>query len=164
MKKKVLRDSGCEASNQVSQFTIKSETRIQAQEGKLFAPLAYTKTFAMAAAAGLSITLVPVLMGYFIRGHIMPEHKNPINRILVALYRPFIHLVLQAPKSVLLVALLLRGYPRIENLLRQILNVTSLKQYQQVIAFFSNFAASTMDRNFFLILSSNMMNNQYPTN
>ena len=80
---------------------------LEAQEGKLFSPLAYTKTFAMAAAAGLSITLVPVLMGYFIRGRILPEHKNPINRILVALYRPFINMVLKAPKSVLLVALLL---------------------------------------------------------
>ena len=53
---------------------------LQAQEGRLFAPLAYTKTYAMAAAAILSITLVPVLMGYFIRGKITPEQKNPINR------------------------------------------------------------------------------------
>ena len=57
---------------------------LHAQEGKLFAPLAYTKTFAMAAAAGLSITLVPVLMGYFIRGHIIPEARNPVDRVLVA--------------------------------------------------------------------------------
>jgi Cu(I)/Ag(I) efflux system membrane protein CusA/SilA len=79
---------------------------LQAQEGKLFAPLAYTKTFAMAAAAGLSITLVPVLMGYFIRGHIIPEAKNPVDRVLIASYRPLIRLVLKAPGSVLLVALL----------------------------------------------------------
>ena len=75
---------------------------LEAQEGKLFAPLAFTKTFAMAAAAGLSITLVPVLMGYFVRGHITPEHKNPINRFLIALYRPFINLVLKDPKMVLI--------------------------------------------------------------
>ncbi len=79
---------------------------LQAQEGRLFAPLAFTKTFAMAAAAGLSITLVPVLMGYFIRGHIIPETKNPVNRLLIGAYRPLIRLVLKAPGSVLLVALL----------------------------------------------------------
>lgn len=80
---------------------------LEAQEGRMFAPLAYTKTFAMAAAAGLSITLVPVLMGYLIRGHITPEHKNPINRMLVAGYRPFINMVLKAPKKVLAVSFLL---------------------------------------------------------
>ncbi len=80
---------------------------LEAQEGKLFAPLAYTKTFAMAVAAGLSITLVPVLMGYFIRGHIIPEHKNPINRVLMAGYKPFIDMVLHAPKAVLAIAVLL---------------------------------------------------------
>jgi len=77
---------------------------LEAQEGRLFAPLAYTKTFAMAAAAGLSITLVPVLMGYFVRGHITPEKKNPVNRILIAAYRPVIRLVLKAPGTVLLAA------------------------------------------------------------
>jgi Cu(I)/Ag(I) efflux system membrane protein CusA/SilA len=82
---------------------------LQAQEGKLFAPLAYTKTFAMAAAAGLSITLVPVLMGYFIRGHITPEAKNPIDRILIAAYRPLINIVLKAPGTILLIAVLLVG-------------------------------------------------------
>ena len=56
---------------------------LQAQEGRLFAPLAFTKTYSMAAAAALSITLVPVLMGYFIRGKIVPEHRNPLNRLLV---------------------------------------------------------------------------------
>ncbi len=80
---------------------------LEAQEGRLFAPLAFTKTYAMAAAAGLSITLVPVLMGYFIRGRITPEHRNPINRLLIALYRPFINLVLKAPVGVLVVSLLL---------------------------------------------------------
>lgn len=74
---------------------------LEAQEGKLFAPLAFTKTFAMAAAAGLSITLVPVLMGYFIRGKIKPEHENPVNVFLVNIYRPFIHYVLDQPKKVL---------------------------------------------------------------
>jgi Cu(I)/Ag(I) efflux system membrane protein CusA/SilA len=80
---------------------------LEAQEGRMFTPLAYTKTFAMAAAAGLSITLVPVLMGYFIRGRITPEHKNPVNRILVAGYRPFINMVLKAPRTVLVVALVI---------------------------------------------------------
>ena len=74
---------------------------LEAQEGKLFAPLAFTKTFAMAAAAGLSITLVPVLMGYFIRGKIKSEHENPVNVFLVNVYRPFIHYVLDKPKTVL---------------------------------------------------------------
>jgi Cu(I)/Ag(I) efflux system membrane protein CusA/SilA len=80
---------------------------LEAQEGRLFAPLAYTKTFAMAAAAGLSITLVPVLMGYFIRGHITAEEKNPLNRLLIAGYRPVIQMVLKAPKKVVGVALVL---------------------------------------------------------
>jgi Cu(I)/Ag(I) efflux system membrane protein CusA/SilA len=78
---------------------------LEAQEGRLFAPLAFTKTYAMAAAAGLSITLVPVLMGYFIRGHITPEHKNPINRALITGYRPFINAVLKAPGTVLIISL-----------------------------------------------------------
>lgn len=80
---------------------------LEAQEGRLFHPLAFTKTFAMAAAAGLSITIVPVLMGYFIRGKILPEHKNPINRGLMAAYKPFIGIVLKFPKSMILVALLI---------------------------------------------------------
>jgi Cu(I)/Ag(I) efflux system membrane protein CusA/SilA len=82
---------------------------LEAQEGRLFSPLAFTKTYAMAAAAGLSVTLVPVLMGYFIRGHITPKAKNPIDRILVTLYRPFIHLVLKIPRTVLAGALVLVG-------------------------------------------------------
>ena len=79
---------------------------LQAQEGKLFSPLAYTKTYAMAASAALSITLVPVLMGYFIRGHIIKESSNPVNRLLIALYKPFIRLVLKLPKTIILVSLL----------------------------------------------------------
>ena len=79
---------------------------LQAQEGRLFAPLAWTKTWAMAAAAGLSVTLIPVLMTAFIRGHIVDETKNPLNRLLIALYRPVIRGVLAAPRTVLLVALL----------------------------------------------------------
>ena len=77
---------------------------LEAQEGRLFAPLAFTKTYAMAAAAGLSITLVPVLMGYFIRGHVTPEHKNPINRVLIAAYRPVINTVIRFPKGTLALA------------------------------------------------------------
>ncbi|MGI9247770.1 MAG: efflux RND transporter permease subunit [Woeseiaceae bacterium] len=77
---------------------------LEAQEGRLFAPLAFTKTYAMAAAAGLSITLVPVLMGYFIRGKITPEHKNPINRALVMVYRPIINAVIRFPRGTLVLA------------------------------------------------------------
>lgn len=73
---------------------------LQAQEGRLFSPLAFTKTFAMGCSAILAITLVPVLMGYFIKGKITPEHKNPLNRILVKLYKPLIDFVLRFPKSV----------------------------------------------------------------
>ncbi len=75
---------------------------LEAQEGRLFAPLAYTKTYAMAAAAGLSITLVPVLMGYFIRGRIIPESRNPVDRGLIFFYRPLIALVLNRPWTVIL--------------------------------------------------------------
>ncbi len=77
---------------------------LEAQEGRLFAPLAFTKTYAMAAAAGLSVTLVPVLMGYFIRGKVTPEHKNPVNRLLIALYQPVIHAVIRFPKGTLAMA------------------------------------------------------------
>ncbi|CAM2775390.1 TPA: efflux RND transporter permease subunit [Legionella pneumophila] len=80
---------------------------LQAQEGRLFAPLAYTKTYAMAAAALLSITLVPVLMGYFIRGKIKQEHENPINRMLLALYQPVLYASLKAPKMILALAALI---------------------------------------------------------
>jgi len=79
---------------------------LEAQEGKLFSPLAFTKTYAMAAAAGLSITLMPVLMGYFIRGHIMPEEKNVLRQILVAIYMPIIHGVLRFPIITILLSVL----------------------------------------------------------
>ncbi|MCF6254755.1 MAG: efflux RND transporter permease subunit [Gammaproteobacteria bacterium] len=79
---------------------------LEAQEGKLFSPLAFTKTYAMAAAAGLSITLMPVLMGYFIRGHIMPEEKNILRQILVAIYMPVIHGVLRFPIITILLSVL----------------------------------------------------------
>ncbi|MBW8373143.1 CusA/CzcA family heavy metal efflux RND transporter [Stenotrophomonas sp.] len=74
---------------------------LQAQEGRLFSPLAYTKTYAMAAAAGLSVTLIPVLMGYLIRGRIRPEQTNPINRVLFAGYRPVLDWVLRHPRLTL---------------------------------------------------------------
>src|SRR4029078_5733414 len=77
----------------------------EAQEGRLFGPLAYTKTFAMAAAALLSVTLVPVLMVIFIRGRIVPERKNPLNRLLIWLYRPIIRTVLDAKVLTLVLAL-----------------------------------------------------------
>ncbi|MCP5090734.1 MAG: efflux RND transporter permease subunit, partial [Gammaproteobacteria bacterium] len=77
---------------------------LEAQEGRLFAPLAFTKTYAMAAAAVLSITLVPVLMGYFIRGKVTPEHRNPVNRVLIAVYQPIIHAVIRFPKGTLALA------------------------------------------------------------
>ena len=72
---------------------------LEAQEGRLFAPLAFTKTYAMAASAALAVTLVPVLMGYLIRGRIPQEQSNPINRALIALYRPVLALVLRFPVS-----------------------------------------------------------------
>ncbi len=77
---------------------------LEAQEGRLFSPLAFTKTYAMAAAAGLSVTLVPVLMGYFIRGRIPHEAANPVNRLLIAVYRPALDAVLRFPKATLVVA------------------------------------------------------------
>ena len=80
---------------------------LAAQEGRMFSPLAFTKTYAMAAAAILAITLVPVLMGYFIRGNVRPEQKNPVNRLLTRLYMPALKVVLDFPKSTLAVALLL---------------------------------------------------------
>ncbi|MDH5178919.1 MAG: CusA/CzcA family heavy metal efflux RND transporter, partial [Gammaproteobacteria bacterium] len=80
---------------------------LEAQEGRLFAPLAYTKTWAMAAAAGLSVTLVPVMMGYFIRGHIPAENSNPINRRLIQLYRPLLERILHRPRTTLVVAALI---------------------------------------------------------
>ena len=82
---------------------------LESQEGRLFGPLAFTKTFSMAAAAILSITLVPVLMILFIRGHIIPEQKNPINRALIWLYRPLIRGVLRAKGLTILTALAVLG-------------------------------------------------------
>jgi Cu(I)/Ag(I) efflux system membrane protein CusA/SilA len=80
---------------------------LQAQEGRMFAPLAFTKTYSMAGAALLSITLVPVLMGYFIRGKITPERKNPLSRLMIWLYRPLINAVTRRPLLVLLAATML---------------------------------------------------------
>ena len=80
---------------------------LEAQEGKLFAPLAFTKTYAMAAAAGLSITLIPVLMTLFIKGNIRSEHSNPLNRTLIAIYKPMLSRVLHYPKVTIGIALLL---------------------------------------------------------
>jgi Cu(I)/Ag(I) efflux system membrane protein CusA/SilA len=77
---------------------------LEAQEGRMFAPLAYTKTYAMAASAGLAITLIPVLIGYFVRGKIIAERKNPVNRLLIASYLPFLKMVLRFPKSTLIAA------------------------------------------------------------
>ncbi|MCA0404715.1 MAG: CusA/CzcA family heavy metal efflux RND transporter [Proteobacteria bacterium] len=82
---------------------------LEAQEGRLFSPLAFTKTFAMAAAAFLSVTLVPALMVIFVRGKIIPEHKNPINRFLIWIYRPVIAGVLKAKGLTILIALLILG-------------------------------------------------------
>ena len=79
---------------------------LEAQEGRLFAPLAFTKTFAMAGAALLSVTLVPVLMLLFIRGRIMPESRNPLNRFLIWSYRPIISAVMRHKKTTIVVALL----------------------------------------------------------
>ena len=80
---------------------------LEAQEGRLFSPLAFTKTYSMAAAAGLAITLIPILMGYFIRGKLPKETSNPISRVLIALYRPLLTLCLKAPWVTLLLAILL---------------------------------------------------------
>jgi Cu(I)/Ag(I) efflux system membrane protein CusA/SilA len=87
---------------------------LQAQEGRLFAPLAFTKTYSMAAAAGLAVTLVPILMGYLIRGRIPNELGNPVNRALFTAYRPMLHTALEHPRTVLILAvlvLLATAYP-----------------------------------------------------
>jgi Cu(I)/Ag(I) efflux system membrane protein CusA/SilA len=80
---------------------------LEAQEGRLFAPLAFTKTYAMAASAGLAVTLVPVLMGYFIRGRVPAEDRNPLNRWLVRCYRPLLQRVLERPWTTIAAGLLL---------------------------------------------------------
>ncbi len=82
---------------------------MEAQEGKLFQPLAFTKTYSMAAAAILSITLVPVLMGYWIRGNIKPEEKNPINKFLIRIYHPVVNFVIKHWKYVIITTLVLMG-------------------------------------------------------
>jgi Cu(I)/Ag(I) efflux system membrane protein CusA/SilA len=79
---------------------------LEAQEGRMFSPLAFTKTYAMGAAAALAVTLVPVLMGYFVRGRVLPEQRNPVNRTLIAAYRPALKAVLRNPRTTLLVAAL----------------------------------------------------------
>ncbi|MEP6587315.1 MAG: efflux RND transporter permease subunit [Polaromonas sp.] len=80
---------------------------LEAQEGRMFSPLAFTKTYAMAASAALSVTLIPVLMGYLIRGRIPDENANPLNRLLIAVYRPLLNGVLRKPKLTLAVAAVL---------------------------------------------------------
>ncbi|MBB1274640.1 efflux RND transporter permease subunit [Psychromonas sp. SR45-3] len=80
---------------------------LEGQSGKMFSPLAFTKTYAMAASAGLAITLIPVLMGYFIRGKVLPEQKNPLNRFVVAIYKPFLTFSLRFPKTLIIFALCL---------------------------------------------------------
>jgi len=87
---------------------------LEGQSGKMFSPLAFTKTYAMAASAGLAITLIPVLMGYFIRGKVLPEHKNPLNRFFVRLYQPVLAFSLRFPKRVIgfaLIVLIVGFYP-----------------------------------------------------
>lgn len=74
---------------------------LEAQEGRMFSPLAFTKTYAMAASAVLAITLVPVLMGYFVRGKVRAEHKNPVNKALIYIYKPALRTVLKYPKIIL---------------------------------------------------------------
>ncbi len=82
---------------------------LESQEGRLFGPLAFTKTFSMAAAALLSVTLVPALMILFVRGYIVPEHKNPLNRFLIWIYRPVIAGVLRVKTLTILAALVILG-------------------------------------------------------
>jgi len=82
---------------------------LESQEGRMFSPLAFTKTFAMAGAALLSVTLVPVLMLLFVRGRIIPEHKNPVNRFLIWIYRPIIHIVLRWKVTTIVVGLVVLG-------------------------------------------------------
>jgi Cu(I)/Ag(I) efflux system membrane protein CusA/SilA len=83
---------------------------LQAQEGRLFKPLAFTKTYSMAAAALLSVTLAPVLMGFFIRGKLIPEGRNPVNRFLVWLYHPVIDFVIRFRRAVLVTAVAIVGW------------------------------------------------------
>ena len=85
---------------------------LEGQEGRLFGPLAFTKTYAMAGAALLAIVVIPILMGYWIRGKIPPESSNPLNRFLIRVYHPLLLKVLHWPKTTLLVAALSASPPR----------------------------------------------------
>ncbi len=105
---------------------------LEAQEGRLFAPLAFTKTFAMAASAALAITLVPVLMGYFIRGKIPSETKNPINKFLIFIYKPALTWVLQAPVKVMFISLFI--------LLSTLLPFAGISSFLSPIGWFGNTA------------------------
>ncbi|PHS76308.1 MAG: CusA/CzcA family heavy metal efflux RND transporter [Porticoccus sp.] len=80
---------------------------LEAQEGRMFSPLAFTKTYAMAASAALAVTVVPVLMGYFIRGRVVAESRNPVNRLLIAGYMPLLKSVLRFPKTTLVMAVVI---------------------------------------------------------
>ncbi|RDK82514.1 UNVERIFIED_ORG: Cu(I)/Ag(I) efflux system membrane protein CusA/SilA [Idiomarina abyssalis] len=80
---------------------------LEAQEGRMFSPLAFTKTYAMAASAALAVTVIPVLMGYFIRGKVTPEGKNPLNRLLIAGYKPLLKGILKYPKTTVVGALVI---------------------------------------------------------
>jgi len=112
---KIVADSACEVgpalffSLLIITVSFVPVFTLEAQEGRMFSPLAFTKTYAMAASAALAITLVPVLMGYFIRGKVLPEHKNPVNRILTSMYLPVLKAVLNFPKMTLLMALVVLG-------------------------------------------------------
>jgi len=110
---------------------------LQAQEGRLFKPLAFTKTFAMAASALLSITIVPVLMGFFIRGKIMPEHRNPVNRFLIWVYRPLIKWVLTHKTATLVVAglvLFVSVFPFTSKVVERFADEPASLQYRAAIA------------------------------
>ncbi|OGS36845.1 MAG: cation transporter [Elusimicrobia bacterium RIFOXYB2_FULL_49_7] len=80
---------------------------LEAQEGRLFRPLAFTKTYSMAASAILAITIVPILMGFFVRGKILPEHRNPVNRFLIRFYHPIVEWVLRRPRLILTAAVII---------------------------------------------------------
>ncbi|HIM57671.1 MAG TPA: efflux RND transporter permease subunit, partial [Candidatus Latescibacteria bacterium] len=110
---------------------------LQAQEGRLFKPLAFTKTFAMAASALLSITIVPVLMGLFIRGRIMPEHKNPVNRFLIWAYRPLIDWVLTHKAATMVAAglvLFVSVFPFTSKVVARFAQEPASLQYRAAIA------------------------------
>ncbi|MGV8991470.1 MAG: efflux RND transporter permease subunit [Thiobacillus sp.] len=110
---KVITDAACEVgpalffSLLIITLSFIPVFTLEAQEGRLFGPLAFTKTYAMAAAAGLSVTLIPVLMGYWIRGRIPDETKNPLNRVLIRIYQPLLDAVLRHPKLTLVTAALI---------------------------------------------------------